>query len=85
MPRVNIVLPDELLTQMDQVASVEGMNRSQLVRTAVMAYFHLRAKNDQQRQRQGQIQQAMEIQDYLRQSGGSWDPVAALREQRQQT
>lgn len=85
MQRVNIVLPDDLLAQMDQVASAEGMNRSQLVRTAVLAYFQLRAEDDQRRQRQAEIHQAMEIQDHLRQSTGSWDAGKILREQRQQS
>ena len=39
MPRVNIMLPDDLLKKMDQVAEEVSMNRSQLVRTAVLAYF----------------------------------------------
>ena len=83
MPRVNIMLPEELLGQMDQVADEEGMNRSQLVRTAVLAYFELRAEQNQRQQRQADIQQAMTIQDHLRQHSLSWDAIGLLRQQRQ--
>ncbi len=84
MPRVNIMLPEDLLEQMDQVAAEEGMNRSQLIRTAVLAYFNQRAETDQRRQRQADIQRAIDIQDHLRQSIVPWNAIEVLREQREE-
>ena len=85
MPRVNIMLPDDLLKKMDQVAEEAGMNRSQLVRTAVLAYFEQLVVNNQRRQRYDDIQRAMDIQDNLRQSVAPWNATKLLREQRDET
>jgi metal-responsive CopG/Arc/MetJ family transcriptional regulator len=82
MPRVNIMLPDEILAQMDQVADQEGMNRSQLIRQAFLVYLERRAEDDQRLQRQADIQKAMELQDRLRQKLPPWDSLKTLREQR---
>jgi metal-responsive CopG/Arc/MetJ family transcriptional regulator len=83
MPRVNIMLPDEILEQMDQVAEEEGLNRSELIRQAFGVYLERRAENDQRQQRQADIQKAMELQDKLRQKLPPWDALKILREQRQ--
>ena len=82
MPRVNIMLPDEILGQMDQVAEEEGLNRSELIRQAFGVFLERRAENDQRQQRQADIQKAMELQDRLRQTLPPWDPLKILREQR---
>lgn len=83
MPRVNIMLPDEILGQMDQVAEEEGLNRSELIRQAFGVYLERRAENDQRQQRQADIQKAMKLQDSLRQNLPPWDALKILREQRQ--
>jgi len=85
MPRVNIMLPEDLLKEMDRVAEEVSMNRSQLVRTAVLAYFDQLVVNNQRRQRQDNIQKAMDIQDNLRQSVAPWNATKILREQRDET
>lgn len=85
MPRVNIMLPDDLLAQIDQVAREEGVNRSKLLRRAVLAYFNQRQVDSERHRRQTDIQRAMEIQDSLRQAVPPWDVVKALREQREET
>lgn len=82
MPRVNIMLPDEILVQMDQVAEEEGLNRSELIRQAFGVYLERRAENDQRQQRQADIQKAMKLQDSLRQNLPPWDALKILREQR---
>ena len=82
MPRVNIMLPEEVLEQMDQVADEEGLNRSELIRRAFAVYLERRAENDQHQQRQADIQKAMELQDRLRQNLPPWDALKILREQR---
>lgn len=82
MPRVNIMLPDEILGQMDQVAEEEGLNRSQLIRQAFVVFLERRAENDQRQQRQADIQKAMELQDRMRQNLPPWDALKVLREQR---
>jgi len=83
MPRVNVVLPDELLAEMDQVATEEGLNRSQLVRVAFQSFVQQRSENSQRLQRQADIERAIEMQDRLRRSVDAWDPMEVLRQQRQ--
>ena len=83
MPRVNVVLPDELLAHMDQVATEEGLNRSQLIRVAFQSYVEQRSENSQRLQRQADIERAIEMQDRLRHSVEAWDPMEVLRQQRQ--
>ena len=84
MPRVNVMLPEDLLEQIDQVAREEGMNRSKLLRTAVLAYFEQRRASSERLRRQNDIQRAMEIQDQLRRIIPPWDVIRALREQREE-
>jgi metal-responsive CopG/Arc/MetJ family transcriptional regulator len=83
MARVNIMLPDHLLAQIDQVAREEGMNRSKMLRTAVLAFFELRKAKNERQQRHADIERAMAIQDQLRQVAPPWDSLKALREQRE--
>ena len=84
MARVNVMLPDELLGQIDHVAEQEGVNRSKLLRLAVMAYFELRDDSQERERRRIEINHAMEIQDALRKEIGPWDPLKALRFERQE-
>jgi metal-responsive CopG/Arc/MetJ family transcriptional regulator len=83
MPRVNIMLPDDILEQMDALAREEGMNRSQLIRTAFLVFTQVRSENTEKIQRQEDIQRAMELQDQLRQTAGPWNPQEFIREKRQ--
>ena len=84
MARVNVMLPDELLGQIDQVAKQEGVNRSKLLRLAVIAYFEQREDTQEREKRRIDIRHAMEIQDALRKEVGSWDPLKTLRSERQE-
>ena len=84
MARVNVMLPDELLSQIDHVARQEGVNRSKLLRLAVMAYFDQREDSQEREKRRIEIKQAMEIQDALRKEIGPWDPLKVLRTERQE-
>lgn len=84
MARVNVMLPDELLGQIDHVAEQEGVNRSKLLRLAVMAYFEQREYSQERERRRIEINHAMEIQDTLRKEIGPWDPLKALRVERQE-
>ena len=84
MARVNVMLPDELLGQIDHVAEQEGVNRSKLLRLAVMAYFNQREDSQERERRRIEINHAMEIQDALRKEIGPWNPLIALRVERQE-
>ncbi|MAM89922.1 MAG: hypothetical protein CMI15_00410 [Opitutaceae bacterium] len=84
MARVNVMLPDDLLGQIDHVAEQEGVNRSKLLRLAVMAYFNQRENSQERERRRTEIRHAMEIQDALRREIEPWDPLKTLRAERQE-
>ena len=84
MARVNVMLPDDILGQIDHVAEQEGVNRSKLLRLAVMAYFNQRENSQERERRRTEIRHAMEIQDALRREIEPWDPLKTLRAERQE-
>ena len=84
MARVNVMLPDDLLGQIDHVAEQEGVNRSKLLRLAVMAYFNQRENSQERERRRTEIRHAMEIQDALRREIEPWDPLKTWRAERQE-
>ena len=83
MARVNIMLPDDLLERIDQVAQQEGVSRSKLLRLAFMAYCQQREATYESQQKQAAIEHGMTLQDSLRQKALPWDPLKILRAERQ--
>ena len=71
-----------MLEQLDLISQEEGSNRSKILRSAVELLFHQRTQEAERRQRQDDIEQAIQIQDELRRGGGSWDGLQALRDGR---
>jgi metal-responsive CopG/Arc/MetJ family transcriptional regulator len=82
MARVNIMLPDDLLLRIDQVAEQEGLNRSKLIRLAFMAYCEQREAAYNHQRRQADIEHGMALQDSLRSEVPGWDTLKVLREER---
>jgi metal-responsive CopG/Arc/MetJ family transcriptional regulator len=82
MARVNIMLPDDLLLRIDQVAQQEGLNRSKLIRLAFMAYCEQREAAYNHQRRQADIEHGMALQDSLRSEVPGWDTLKVLREER---
>ena len=82
MARVNIMLPDDLLLRIDQVAEQEGLNRSKLIRLAFMAYCEQRETAYNHQRRQADIEHGMALQDSLRSEVPGWDTLKVLREER---
>ena len=82
MARVNIMLPDDLLLRIDQVALQEGLSRSKLLRLAFMAYCEQREATYKHQRRQADIEHGMALQDSLRSEIPPWDALKILREER---
>ena len=82
MPRVNVVLPQKMLDELDEVVRLEGLNRSKLLRSAIELFFRHRLEKSERQRRQADIQQAIQIQDELRGDGDSWDALKTLRDGR---
>lgn len=83
MARVNIMLPDELLERIDQVAQQEGVSRSKLLRLGFMAYCQQREETYEYQRKQAAIEHGMALQDSLREKALPWDPLKILRTERQ--
>ena len=83
MARVNIMLPDDLLERIDQVAQQEGVSRSKLLRLAFVAYCQQREATYEYQRKQAAIEHGMTLQDSLRKKALPWDPLKILRAERQ--
>ena len=82
MARVNIMLPNDLLLRIDQVAQQEGLSRSKLLRLAFLAYCEQREAAYKHQRRQADIEHGMALQDSLRNEVPAWDSLKVLREER---
>ena len=82
MPRVNVVLPQQMLDDLDEVSRLEGSNRSKLLRAAIELFFQHRSEASEHKRRQADIAQAIQMQDELRGEGNSWDAIQVLRDGR---
>lgn len=82
MARVNVMLPDDLLEHIDQVAQQEGVSRSKLLRLAFMAYCQQREATLAYQQKRAAIERGMTLQDSLRNKARPWDPLEILRAER---
>lgn len=82
MARVNVMLPDDLLERIDQVAQQEGVSRSKLLRLAFIAYCQQREATYEYQRKQAAIEHGMTLQDSLRQKALPWDPLQVLRAER---
>ena len=71
-----------MIDELDEVVRHEGLNRSKLLRNAVELFFRHRWEESERKRRQADIQQAIQIQDELREEGDSWDALSALRDGR---
>ena len=83
MARVNIMLPDDLLERINQVAQQEGVSRSKLLRLAFVAYCQQREATYEYQRKQAAIEHGMTLQDSLRKKSLPWDSLKILRAERQ--
>lgn len=83
MTRVNIVLPETMLTMIDVIIKQEKINRSEFFRKAVRLYEQTREEEARQRRKKESIKKAILIQNELRESTSVWDGVTELRRQRE--
>ena len=83
MVRINAVLSEEIVEELDKIASEEHKNRSELLRKAaenLIAEHHARREEERRRAR---LQKSVAIQDRLREKSGEWDGVAEVRKWRE--
>jgi len=81
--RINAVISDELVRALDAIAQEEKKSRSQLLREGAEKVIADYERKREEKRRQTKMQEAMAIQDRLREKAGSWDGVAEIRKWRE--
>jgi metal-responsive CopG/Arc/MetJ family transcriptional regulator len=81
--RINAVLSDELIQALDAIAQEEKKSRSQLLREGAEKVIAEYERKKEEKRRQLEMQEAMIIQDQLREKSGVWDGVAEIRKWRE--
>lgn len=83
MVRINAVLREDIIEEIDQIAKETGKSRSLLLREAAQELIREHRKKKAEEMRRKKAARAMQVQDRLRKKGGKWDSVAELRKWRE--
>jgi len=83
MVRINAVLREDIVEQMDQIAKETGQSRSSLLRDAAQRLIQEYKRQKAEEIRRKKAVRAIQIQDRLRKKAGKWDAVAELRKWRE--
>ncbi len=83
MVRINAVLREDIVEQMDQIAKETGESRSSLLRDAAQRLIKEYKRQKAEEIRRKKAVRAIQIQDRLRKKAGKWDAVAELRKWRE--
>ena len=79
MARVNVLLKDELLREINTEAKDERISRSALIQTAIEEYLQAKRKKREEEERRKEMQEASRRMDELAKELGDWDGVSIIR------
>ncbi len=80
MSRVNVVLPDDLLDELDRAATEDNLSRSGVLQKASRFYLAHRREQRERAERQARMQKAATEMDRLAEKFGKWDGVKIIRQ-----
>ncbi len=83
MVRINAVLSEEIVEQLDNLAREEHKNRSELLREAAENLIAEHRRRQEEERRRARLERAVAAQDRLRNKSGAWDGVAEVRKWRE--
>ncbi len=83
MMRINAVLKEEMVAELDTMAREVHKSRSELLREAAEKLIGEHRKKQEEELRQARVLQALAAQDRLREKSGVWDGVAEVRKWRE--
>ncbi len=83
--KINITLPENELSRIDEYRKQEGTTRSGLILRALRSYIKRKEEEVAQRMRRLAIQRASSDIRKLRVKAGNWDGVAEIRKWRDAT
>lgn len=80
MARINMVLPGDLLEQIDRAATEDNLSRSGLIQEAARVYLARRREEREAAERLARRQKAAVEMDRLAEKFGKWDGVKIVRQ-----
>jgi len=82
MIRINVIFPEDMLRELDNIAKQKKINRSMLLREAAKKLIDDYKQQLEKERRRARIKHAIDIQDKLRKNSGKWDGVSEIRKWR---
>jgi metal-responsive CopG/Arc/MetJ family transcriptional regulator len=79
MRRVNVLLSDKLLDEIDKEAKREGISRSALIRAALERYIEANRCERDHEEEQNKMHEAARKMDQLAEKLGEWDPYVTIK------
>lgn len=79
MARVNIVIKDDLLQEIDRAATQDNLSRSGLLQEAARSYLAKRREQREAAERKMKMEKAAAEMDRLAEKFGKWDGVKIIR------
>ena len=83
--RINIVLGDELVRKIDAVSKEQKKSRSKFIREASGRYLAEYQRLKEEEIRKKKLENAVRIQDGLREKSRNWNGVSEVRKGRERT
>ena len=79
MKRLNITISDEVFRDLENLKEEEKLNRSELIRRAIILYKSEFEKKLKEKRRKERVMHAVQDINKLRESTGIWDGVSEIR------
>lgn len=85
MVRINAILSEDVIRELDSIAKKEHKSRSMLLREAAERLIEDHQILLEEKRRKEQAKRAIDIQDRLRKKSGKWNGVSEIRKWREMT
>ena len=83
--RINIMIPEKFLEEVDRVAKQEHRTRSAIIRESLQTYIERKKEEKAEQERKQRKLKAARLQDTLAKKAGRWDAVQAVRMTRERS
>jgi metal-responsive CopG/Arc/MetJ family transcriptional regulator len=83
MVRINAVLSEEIIEELDGIAREEHKNRSELLREAAEKLINEHRKRREDELRRARLDKSVATQERLSEKSGGWDGVSEVRKWRE--
>lgn len=83
MARINTILSEDIIEQLDGIAQEEHKSRSMLLREAAQKLIEEHRRSMEAIVKRKKIRDAISLQDRLRKKSGKWDGVSEVRKWRE--